>query len=157
MTFKGSGAQLCLKFVKEITEDRMIFGTEKYVEIGSQFIDVSDPVAAAQENSIVFADDQTLERNIHSLLNSKKNCLIICYNQDGRQKFAKFMGIYGYSASASVSNYEDLLAKLRKAAQLQGMRFVEVITPCPETWLSEPSNTVELARLAVDSGILPLF
>jgi len=156
MSCRGCGAQLCLKFLQEVTEKEILFGTEKCVVINQPFADVSDPVAAAQENSIVFTDDYTLEKHIYSLLKAK-NIMIICYNLDGRQKFAKLMGIYGYSATASISNYEDLMAKLRKARPMQGLRFIEIITPCPETWISEPANTVELARLAVESGLWPLF
>ncbi|MFH1631197.1 MAG: hypothetical protein ABIA21_03170 [Candidatus Aenigmatarchaeota archaeon] len=157
MTCRGCGAQLCLKFLQEVTEKQIVFTTEKCVEINQPSITVSDPVVAAQENSIVFVDDQTLDTNLTSLMKAN-NMMIVCYNLDGtKQKFAKLMGIYGYSATASISNHDDLISKLKKAYQMQGLRFIEIIAPCPEIWLSEPSNTIELARLAVESSIWPLF
>jgi pyruvate/2-oxoacid:ferredoxin oxidoreductase beta subunit len=32
-----------------------------------------------------------------------------------------------------------------------------LLSPCPAGWKSDPADTVELARLAVASGLFPLF
>jgi pyruvate/2-oxoacid:ferredoxin oxidoreductase beta subunit len=61
-----------------------------------------------------------------------------------------------YSASASVSHLDDYIGKLKKALSLQGLRFIELFSPCPESGF-DPSNTIEVARLAVETGTWPLY
>ncbi len=39
---------------------------------------------------------------------------------------------------------------------MQGFRFVRIVSPCPTGWKSEPAESIELLRLAVDSGLYPL-
>ncbi len=58
-----------------------------------------------------------------------------------------------YAASVSLAHPEDAHAKLRRALDLHGFRFLHVLAPCPTGWKSEPARTIELVRLAVDSGL----
>ncbi len=62
-----------------------------------------------------------------------------------------------YVATASISDPRDLEAKVQKAMSLRGARYLHVIVPCPLGWGSRPDDTINLARLAVNSGMFPLF
>ena len=46
---------------------------------------------------------------------------------------------------------------IRKALQIRGFRFFLIHAPCPTGWKTEPADTVELVRLAVRSGVFPLY
>ena len=115
---------------------------------------LADP-AAAPPGSIVISDDLTA-REFEPSLRQAKNLLYICVNASGRAS-AKRLGIGAWSATASIAFYDDLVAKLQKAAGMAGLRFLEILTPCPKLWRSEPANTVEVARQAVEIGLWPLF
>jgi pyruvate ferredoxin oxidoreductase beta subunit len=62
-----------------------------------------------------------------------------------------------YVATASVADLHDLEAKVTKAMGLQGARYLHIQVPCPLGWGSAPCDTIKLARLAVESGLFPLF
>jgi pyruvate/2-oxoacid:ferredoxin oxidoreductase beta subunit len=62
-----------------------------------------------------------------------------------------------YLATASVAFPEDLYKKARKAKDIKGTRFLHIYAPCPSGWKSRPEDTVKLARLAVQTGIFPLY
>ena len=63
-----------------------------------------------------------------------------------------------YAASASIAFPEDLEMKLKKAKSIEGgFKFIDLLCPCPTGWRVPPHLTVKLARLAVLTGIFPLF
>lgn len=62
-----------------------------------------------------------------------------------------------YVATASVADLHDLEAKVKKAMGVTGARYVHVHVPCPLGWGCDPSYTLKVARLAVESGLFPLF
>ena len=62
-----------------------------------------------------------------------------------------------YVATASVANLRDLEAKVTKAMGFHGARYIHVHVPCPLGWGSEASDTIKIARLAVETGLFPLF
>jgi pyruvate ferredoxin oxidoreductase beta subunit len=62
-----------------------------------------------------------------------------------------------YVATASVDRLHDLEAKVEKAMGVRGARYIQVFVPCPLGWGSSPADTVKIARLAVESGLYPLF
>jgi len=62
-----------------------------------------------------------------------------------------------YVATASVDRLHDLEAKVEKAMSLHGARYIQVFVPCPLGWGSKPADTIKVARLAVESGLWPLF
>jgi len=62
-----------------------------------------------------------------------------------------------FVATASVANLHDLEAKVTKAMTLHGARYIHVHVPCPLGWGSEPCDTIKVARLAVETGLFPLF
>lgn len=62
-----------------------------------------------------------------------------------------------YAATASPSYPQDFLAKFEKARSIKGFRFILVLSPCPTGWRMEEGKTVEVGRLAVESGVFPLL
>ncbi len=62
-----------------------------------------------------------------------------------------------YVATASVADLHDLEAKVTKAMNIRGARYVHIHVPCPLGWKSDPAHTIKVARLAVESGLFPLF
>jgi len=62
-----------------------------------------------------------------------------------------------YAASISLAHLEDTRRKLQFALEARGFRFLHVLSPCPTGWKSEPAMGIELVRLAVRSGLFPVF
>ena len=62
-----------------------------------------------------------------------------------------------YAATVSVAHPEDFIKKIRKAKDIQGFRFVHALSPCPPGWRMNPAETIEVAKLAVDTHIFPLY
>ncbi len=62
-----------------------------------------------------------------------------------------------YVATASVADLHDLEAKVTKASGMTGARYIHVHVPCPLGWAHDPALTIKVARLAVESGLFPLF
>ncbi len=62
-----------------------------------------------------------------------------------------------YAATASIAELHDLESKIAKAINLQGTRYIHIYAPCPLCVGVAPRHTIRLARLAVESGIFPLF
>jgi pyruvate ferredoxin oxidoreductase beta subunit/2-oxoisovalerate ferredoxin oxidoreductase beta subunit len=61
-----------------------------------------------------------------------------------------------YAAAASVGHPEDLIRKVRRARDLEGTRFLHILSPCPTGWRILPEQTLHLARLAVETRAFPL-
>ncbi|MCG8597894.1 MAG: thiamine pyrophosphate-dependent enzyme [Kiloniellales bacterium] len=62
-----------------------------------------------------------------------------------------------YVATASVADLHDLEAKVTKAMGVSGARYIHIMVPCPLGWGSDSADTIKVARLAVESGLFPLF
>ncbi len=61
-----------------------------------------------------------------------------------------------YVATASIAYPADLIAKMKKALKKQPS-FVHILCPCPTGWKSDVSDSVNLARLAVETGMWALY
>ena len=62
-----------------------------------------------------------------------------------------------YVGTASIAYPGDLVGKIEYAKGLKGFKFLHVQSPCPTGWGFNPSDTIKVARLTVQSGIWPLF
>jgi pyruvate ferredoxin oxidoreductase beta subunit len=62
-----------------------------------------------------------------------------------------------YVATATVADLHDLERKVIKAMSIHGARYIHVHVPCPLGWGSASHDTIRLARLAVESGLFPIF
>jgi len=70
-------------------------------------------------------------------------------------EIAKAHGI-PYVATASVGYHQDLQKKVKKALSIKGPKYIQIHCPCPLGWRHEPSQTIKVARLAVETGLFPL-
>lgn len=57
-----------------------------------------------------------------------------------------------YVATASIHNLPDLKRKVKKAQAADGPSLLHIFAPCPTGWRSAPAKTVEIARLAEQTG-----
>jgi len=62
-----------------------------------------------------------------------------------------------YVATASPSHWKDLIKKTRKGLEVEGPAFLHVLAPCPRGWRYDTSKSIEIARLAVQTCIFPLW
>ena len=62
-----------------------------------------------------------------------------------------------YVATASVSNIHDLEAKIAKAINIRGAKYIQIFSPCPLGWGYATSETIKMAQLGVKCGLYPLF
>jgi len=62
-----------------------------------------------------------------------------------------------YIATACPSYPIDFINKIRKAKEIKGTRFIHILAPCPTGWRYDTSKTVEIGKLAVQTGMWALF
>jgi pyruvate ferredoxin oxidoreductase beta subunit len=62
-----------------------------------------------------------------------------------------------YLATASAGYIDDFRRKVKKAKDVDGPVYIHVLTPCAAGWRFPPKETVNIARLAVDTGLWPLY
>jgi len=76
-----------------------------------------------------------------------------------RKDLTKIMADHGipYSAQAAISNWQDLMRKVRKALDIKGPKFMNILAPCNRGWRSGNDDAVMISRLAVDTCYWPLY
>ncbi len=62
-----------------------------------------------------------------------------------------------YVATASPSYPLDLMAKVKRGAEMDGPAYIHILSVCPTGWRSPTDITIELGRLAVETGVFPLY
>ncbi|OGW42973.1 MAG: pyruvate ferredoxin oxidoreductase [Nitrospirae bacterium RBG_13_41_22] len=62
-----------------------------------------------------------------------------------------------YAAQASPSHWMDLMKKVKKALEIQGPKFMNIISPCNRGWRSRTDDSIMLSKLAVDTCYWPLY
>jgi len=62
-----------------------------------------------------------------------------------------------YAATACPSYPIDLMNKVRKGLQVNGPALLHILTPCPTGWRFDISMGIELGKLAVMTGLWPLY
>ncbi|MDI6851830.1 MAG: thiamine pyrophosphate-dependent enzyme [bacterium] len=62
-----------------------------------------------------------------------------------------------YAAQASVSHWNDYVKKVRKALSIEGPTFIAVYSPCVPGWGYPENKSIEVAKIAVESGFWPLY
>lgn len=116
---------------------------------------------------VCFAGDRATEKHFTSVLAAAKRnerFLYICANNFGGSITHHFRGMGSFvrhlrdtnAATASIAYPEDYIQKIKKCCE-SGFGFIDVLAPSPSTWGFETSNTVQLARLGVDTKIWPLY
>lgn len=76
-----------------------------------------------------------------------------------RKDLTKIMAAHGipYAAQASPSHWSDLMKKVRKALEIKGPKFMNIISPCNRGWRSATNDAILLSRLAVETCYWPLY
>ena len=62
-----------------------------------------------------------------------------------------------YAAKASPHNWQDLMRKVQTALAAEGPSFLNVISPCHRGWQYPIEDTIDVAKLAVETCVWPLF
>jgi len=62
-----------------------------------------------------------------------------------------------YVATTCPSYPVDLIEKVEAAKKLNGTRYVQILVPCPSGWRYPSEKSIEIGRLAVETGVWPLF
>jgi len=58
-----------------------------------------------------------------------------------------------YAATACVSYPTDFMAKVEKAKEAPGPAYIQVLAPCPTGWGFKTDETINIGRLAVQTGV----
>ncbi len=62
-----------------------------------------------------------------------------------------------YIASATVAYPKDLIKKFEKAKNTRGFKLIHLFSPCPPGHKSLESKSIEISKLAVETGVFPLY
>ncbi|MDO5848392.1 MAG: pyruvate synthase subunit PorB [Methanobrevibacter sp.] len=62
-----------------------------------------------------------------------------------------------YVATASIAYPEDFMKKVKKAAEIDGPAYIHLNQPCTTGWGYDSSKTIEMGRLAVETGSWILY
>ena len=62
-----------------------------------------------------------------------------------------------YVATATVDDFRDLQKKVQKALSIEGPKYIHILAPCPLGWGHPGELTVQVCRLAKDTGLFPIY
>ena len=76
-----------------------------------------------------------------------------------RKNLTRIMAAHGipYVAQASPAHWRDAVVKFKKALEIPGPKFINVIAPCNRGWRSSTDDAILLSRIAVDTCYWPLY
>ena len=77
----------------------------------------------------------------------------------GKKNVAEIMVAHdvAYVATACPSYPLDLIRKVEKAKAVEGPAYVHVFSVCPTGWRAGSEQTIKLGRLALETGVFPLY
>jgi pyruvate ferredoxin oxidoreductase beta subunit len=62
-----------------------------------------------------------------------------------------------YAATANIGFLNDFKAKIKKAFQIKGPKFLLVFSPCTTLWKFPPHQMIKIAKLATETNFWPLY
>jgi len=62
-----------------------------------------------------------------------------------------------YVAQSTAGYLQDIEAKVKKAVQTKGPAYLQILVPCIPGWRIKPDQTMEVSRMAAQSGLYPLL
>ena len=79
--------------------------------------------------------------------------------QAGTKPLAEIMVAHNipYVATACAAYIPDLKRKIVKALGIKGCKFIQIYSPCPTGHRYPPDKAIEISRLAVETGMWPLY
>ncbi len=81
----------------------------------------------------------------------------------GQTTFKKDLGMIAaahnvsYVATASVAYPFDFMEKVKRALATNGSKLIHIFAPCPTGWRCQPKDIIKIGRLAVQTGLFPLY
>ena len=123
-------------------------------------------------NVIAFGGDGgTVDIGLQSLSGAMErghNMTYICYDNEAYTSFGEdkpkknmpmIMAAHGipYVATASIAFPEDYVKKVKKAAETKGPAYIHLQQPCTTGWGFSSEKTIEMGRLAVETGSWILY
>jgi pyruvate ferredoxin oxidoreductase beta subunit len=76
-----------------------------------------------------------------------------------RKDMVSIMAAHGceYVGQTTVGHWRDAITKIKKALATDGPSFLAVLSPCFRGWRFNTDDTIEIAKLAVETNFWPLF
>jgi pyruvate ferredoxin oxidoreductase beta subunit len=76
-----------------------------------------------------------------------------------KKNIAEIMAAHNvsYVATACHSYPLDFMNKVKKARKVEGPSFIHCLAVCPTGWRSSSETCIKVGRLAVESGVFPLY
>ncbi len=76
-----------------------------------------------------------------------------------KKNMPKILEAHGipYVATAISSYPLDLYEKFKNAMSIRGPKYIHILAPCPPGWGYNPKDSIEIGRLAVQTGFWPLY
>ncbi len=62
-----------------------------------------------------------------------------------------------YVATATIAYPQDIQQKVKKALSIKGPKYMQIHVPCPLGWRFDSSLSLEVAKLAVETGLYPII
>ncbi|MFA5079631.1 MAG: pyruvate synthase subunit PorB [Dehalococcoidia bacterium] len=62
-----------------------------------------------------------------------------------------------YVATSCSSYPFDIMSKVEKAVKIKGPSYIHILSVCPTGWRCPSSQTIKVGRLAVETGIFPVY
>jgi pyruvate ferredoxin oxidoreductase beta subunit len=131
----------CLSGMFERNDDVLYicYDNEAYMNTGVQRSSATPPAARTATTMAVGADPG-------ALFGQGKNVPLIAMAHE-----------IPYVATATVADLRDLEAKVERAMDIHGARYLHILVPCPLGWGAASQDTIKLARLARETGLFPVF
>ena len=84
---------------------------------------------------------------------------VIPGKQQPRKDLTRIMAAHNIplAAQASPSHWRDLMKKAKKAIELDGPAFLNILAPCNRGWRTKTDDAIALSKLAVETGYWPLY
>ena len=79
--------------------------------------------------------------------------------RENKKDIAKIIAAHEipYVGVVNGADPQDVFDTFRKIKDIKGAKFVHLFSPCPPGWRFDPSESIEIARLAVKSGMWILW
>lgn len=62
-----------------------------------------------------------------------------------------------YGATVNIGYPEDFIKRVKRASEFEGPKFIHALCPCPPGWRIDTGKTIELAKLATQTNVFPLY
>jgi pyruvate ferredoxin oxidoreductase beta subunit len=79
--------------------------------------------------------------------------------RENKKDIAKIIAAHEipYVGVVNGADPQDVFDTFRKIKDIQGAKFIHLFSPCPPGWRFDPADSIEIARLAVKSGMWILW